>query len=120
MPPLSRRAVVKYALVTVASFATAPFSWISAQYLKNGSLGQLFNRLTSNATPTSTHPEIHSICDDLHVKNRCAMFLQNVYYLSPEGRFHQPTIEATRSFQPDQAVQLTLQERLTNNSSFLA
>ncbi len=59
---------------------------------------------------------VHSPCYDLHVKNRCWCFLQNAYYLSHEGRFHQPILEATRSFQTDRAIELALQERLSNNS----
>lgn len=116
MPSLSRRAVVKYALVAVASLATAPFSWISSDRSIAGSLKQPCDRLTSILTPTSVPATAHPVCNDFHVKDHCSPFLQNAYYLSHDGRFHQPILEATRSFQTDQAIGLTLQERLSNNS----
>ena len=116
MPSISRRAVVKYALVTVASLAIAPFSWISSDNSTAGPLRQLLNRLTSDLTPTPMQTESPPIRTDVLVRDRCSGFSQNTYYLSPEGRFHQSILEATRSFQTDQAIQSTLQERLNNNS----
>lgn len=116
MPSLSRRAVVKHALVTIASLTTVPFSLISSDSSTTEPLRRLLDHLTSDLPPTPVHAEIHPTCDDLNVNDRCSHFVQNAYYLSHEGRFHQPILEATRSFQTDHAIQLTLQERLSNNS----
>lgn len=116
MPSISRRAVVKYALVTFVSLATAPFTWIWSHSSTAGALRQRLDHLTSDLTPTSVHVEIHPTCDDMRVTDRCSRFMQNAYYLSSDGKFHQPILEATRSFRTDQAIQRTLQERLTSNT----
>ena len=120
MPSLSRRAVVKYALVTVASLTTAPFSWIWSHRSTAEPLKALLDQLTSDLIPTPVHAEAPPVCNDLLVGDRYSRFMQNPYYLSHEGRFHQPTLEATRSFQTDQAIQSTLQDRLSSNSSFVS
>ena len=120
MPSLSRRAVVKYALVTVASLATAPFSWIWSQSSQAVALRQLLDHLTPDPGPAHVHADIHPTCNDALKRAHCFRFMQHAHYLSHEGRFHQPTLEATRSFQTDQAIQSTLQDRLSSNSSFVS
>lgn len=131
--PLSRRAAMKYALAALASVA-ASSSWSTRvnPAATPAARWSLLNQAQAEVAPApvqtptqavagaSRHSNFHAVYDDLRARDRFFLFLQNVYHLYPESRFHQLIIDATSESSSDQEIYRTTQERLAGIKPFLS
>ncbi len=131
---LSRRTLFKCALAAAASSVG---STSSLKWMDRSAQGFPLWRLTGLAEagmPTAATPTVppsvpassvrrsnfHIVYDDVRARDRFFLFLQNVYHLYPESRFHQLIIDTTKEFQTDQEIYAKLQERLAGIKPFLS
>lgn len=130
----SRRTLFKGALAAAASFvgSSSSLRWMdrSATAVPISRLAEWAEAGMTTATATTTPPSVpassvrrsnfHIVYDDVRARDRFFLFLQNVYHLYPESRFHQLIIDTTQEFQTDRDIYVKLQERLDGIKPFLS
>lgn len=67
----------------------------------------------SDAASPSSRSNFRPVYSDQHARDRFFLFLQNVYHLYPESRFHQLLIDLTTESSSDQLIYTMLQQRLS-------
>ncbi|WP_035053118.1 FAD-binding protein [Andreprevotia chitinilytica] len=77
---------------------------------------------TLHPSPGKTMPnsDFHVVYDDVSWQDKFYLFLQNIYHLYPEDRFHTLIIEATAKHQDDEAIYRCIQDRLPTIKPFLS
>lgn len=132
--PISRRTAFKYLLAALAAMAgSSSLTWPLRSSSSPSPFWQLVDFANASITPvpsTAASPpgqkpaiprsNFHAVYDDLEARDRFYLFLQNVYHLYPESRFHQLIIDLTSEFSSDQEIYVNLQERLSTIKPFLS
>lgn len=131
---ISRRTALKCVLAALTA-AAGSSSWT---WLPNGSspVAQLWRLAdlaeagmepappgtASTVPPPSPTPRsnFHAVYGDPQARDRFFLFLQNVYHLYPESRFHQLIMDLTSESLSDQFIYVTLQQRLSTIKPFLS
>ncbi|WNM61873.1 class I SAM-dependent methyltransferase [Candidatus Nitrospira neomarina] len=132
--PISRRTAIKYLLAALAAMAgSSSLGWELRRSSFLSPLWQLADLANASTTPalsTAASPpgqkaaiprsNFHAVYDDLQARDRFYLFLQNIYHLYPESRFHQLIIDLTSEFSSDQEIYVNLQKRLSSIKPFLS
>ena len=64
--------------------------------------------------PLPREGEFKAVYEDLRWRDGFYQFLQNIYHLYPEDRFHQLIIDATKDFEVDETIYRQVQEKLAS------
>lgn len=127
---ISRRTAFKYTLAALATVAgshswtwppkgsssLAPF-W---RLMDLAEAGMDAKPSTVPAVSPASRSNFRAVYGDQRARDRFFLFLQNVYHLYPEDRFHQLIIDLTNESSSDQLIYTTLQQRLSTIKPFLS
>ena len=132
-PNISRRTAFKYVLAALATTAnpsvwiwpsenSSPFAplWRWADLAEAGGTPASATALTTLSSSAEPRSNFRTVYGDQRARDRFYLFLQNVYHLYPESRFHQLIIDLTNESSSDQLIYLTLQQRLSTIKPFLS
>ena len=72
------------------------------------------------AEPAAPTSDFHTVYDDVRAQDAFYKFLQNVYHLYPEDRFHTLIMEACAQHLDDAAIYRHIQDKLPSIKPFLA
>ncbi|MDP1768264.1 MAG: class I SAM-dependent methyltransferase [Nitrospirota bacterium] len=125
-PHISRRTAFKCTLAALATVAGSPsWTWPPKGSPSLAPLWQLLDLAeagmnTAPSAPPASRSNFRAVYGDLRARDRFFLFLQNVYHLYPEDRFHQLIIDLTNESGSDQLIYTTLQQRLSAIKPFLS
>lgn len=131
---ISRRTAFKCGLAALATAAGSPsWTWPPKGSSRLAPLWRLADLAEAGMTPTpsgaaptvpSSPPaprsNFRAVYGDQRARDRFFLFLQNVYHLYPESRFHQLILDLTNESSSDQLIYVMLQQRLSTIKPFLS
>ena len=127
---ISRRTAFKYTLAALATVAgSSSWTWPLKSSSSLAPFWQLLDLAEAGrdtkpspvpAAPPAGRSNFRAVYGDLRARDRFFLFLQNVYHLYPEDRFHQLIIDLTNESSSDQLIYTTLQQRLSTIKPFLS